>query len=124
MNIRFVIQVVVYVLLGVITRAEGPRYEPQRMACDHTCCANFERIQAATANQDDPETFSSRPPAQRQLKHRVRLRGISPYLVSVQAPAGEARSYDHSELAEPLPVGNAQRILPFYYIFLFRFTPF
>lgn len=111
-------------LLGVIARAEGPQFKKQAKAiCDHTR-TNLDRIMAATGYQDDNDTFASRTPVQRHARLKTRFRAVSLYAVAVGQGSNNARSFDRHELTVPLVGSNTAHLLPFYYIFLFRFTPF
>lgn len=106
-----------------MAKAEGPRWDKLRMASDHP--ADYTRVHLQVApGQNDPLRFDVQPPRSKQLKCRTRFRAVATYTVPSTPPAGEGRSFDHAHLAEPLRGSNKHRILPFYYIFLFRFTPF
>ncbi len=110
--------------MGYLAKAEGPRLEKQRMACDHPTCHNMSRTMAALAYQDENVSIAAQPPRHKQLKCRTRFRPAASFAVSNTASDNGSRSFDHSSLDEPLSSSNEHGILPFYYIFLFRFTPF
>ncbi|WP_276483618.1 hypothetical protein [Paraflavitalea pollutisoli] len=124
MKIKLVIQVVLCMLLGVVARAEGPQFKRQSKAIiDHTC-TKLDRIMAATGYQDDNDSFASRTPVHRHVRHKSRFRVVAPYTVTAGQSGSSSRCFDRHELTVPLPGSNAAHLLPFYYIFLFRFTPF
>lgn len=111
-------------LLGVIARAEGPQFKKQsRAICDHTR-TNLDRIMAATGYQDDNDTFTSRTPIHRHVRYKSRFRAVSPYTVAAGQSGHPSRAFDYHELAVPIVGNHSAHLLPFYYIFLFRFTPF
>jgi hypothetical protein len=106
-----------------MAKAEGPRWDKVRMASDHP--ADYTRVHLQVApGQDEPVSFATQPPKHKQLKVRTRFRAAASYTVSSTPATDSGRSFDHATLAEPLQGSNKHRILPFYYIFLFRFTPF
>lgn len=123
MKFKVIIQLVLCILLGTLAKAEGPRWEKQRKVSDHPCGYKTDRAQVALMQQDDPASFATQAPRHKQLKCRTRLRAVASFAISV-SPAPITRSYDYGTHAEPLPSSNEHCIPPFYYIFLFRFTPF
>lgn len=123
-KIKVVIQVVLCVLLGLMTRAEGPQFKKQTRATTDNTRTNLACLMAATGHQDDNDSFASRAPVHRHVRHKTRFRAVSPYTVALNQPGGASRNFDHLRLSVPLAGSNTGRILPFYYIFLFRFTPF
>ncbi|WP_315814891.1 hypothetical protein [Paraflavitalea speifideaquila] len=110
--------------MGYLARAEGPRWEKQRMGCDNPSYYNLSHTQAALGYQDENVSIATQPPRHKQLKCRTRFRAAASFTVSSTASGDGSRSFDHSSLDEPLRSSNEHGILPFYYIFLFRFTPF
>ncbi|WP_162915356.1 hypothetical protein [Paraflavitalea soli] len=123
-NIKYITLLVIYTLAGFLVKAEVPCWDRQSLPCDNPCCFQATRTQAAIGYQDDNISFAAQPPKHKQLKCRTRFRAVASFAVSSAFVNDGSRSYDHSGVDEPLNGSNTHCILPFYYIFLFRFTPF
>jgi hypothetical protein len=77
-------------------------------------------------SQLDPEDYcyvSSRPPERKTRKVRTRLRGITAFEIQPGNSPQQA-----AEMPQSVPlhmyVSNNALVCPFYYVFLFRLTPF
>jgi hypothetical protein len=68
-------------------------------------------------------TFKSKIPEKQARKIRPRFRGVS-FFTLQQINSSTQSSFTFYDQTVPLPTGNQAPALPFYYIFLFRLTPF
>lgn len=107
-----------------MTKAEDRLHDPQHPPYDNVAYYNIPVQVDGFSIHDEQASFSNRLPRHKQLKYRTRFRAVSFFNVSYTPPAEEPRSFVHHPWAVPLPDSNKERLLPFYYIFLFRFTPF
>lgn len=122
---KTIIQALVCILLGYMTTAEDRLPHAQYRPYDEVGYSQHASVLAEGMGlYHEDAGFSGRLPRHKQLKHRTRFRAASSFTVSYTPPAEEPRCFDHHRWAVPLPASNKERLLPFYYIFLFRFTPF
>lgn len=77
-------------------------------------------------SQIDPEDycyFTSQPPERKSRKVRTRLRGITAFEIQPGNSPQQAAEVSHS-MPVHMYVRNNALVCPFYYVFLFRLTPF
>lgn len=124
-KIKIIIQVLACILLGYMTKGADRLHDGQHRPYDNAgYYNNTSTLSDGLGFQDEQASFTSRLPRHKQLKYRTRFRAASSFTVSYTPPAEEPRSFVHHRWAVPLPANSKERLLPFYYIFLFRFTPF
>jgi hypothetical protein len=86
-------------------------------------CETNTKFKKAVINDANPTVYSCNLPRRKLPKIRVKFRSVS----SFKTPALHATGLDNA-VVEPestrLLNGRTANILPFYYVFLFRLTPF
>jgi hypothetical protein len=121
-NNKYLVQFIVYMLFGFIAMAEPGRQKQQHTG-DSTAYATGVNVKEIAIDQEGKVVTLCNLPKKKQSKIRVRFRAASYFRINPD------ESTTPVKVSSPLhvPIGQNNRtghIPPFYYIFLFRLTPF
>jgi hypothetical protein len=124
-NNKYLIQLIAYVLLGLVAVAHPhKRAQPHVHGKAHQLCDTAAKVQTHTAKHHVQAVFHCNLPSKRQAKIKSRFRAVSFYQI---CPNDITRL---EESLYPVTVNklgsriNTTHLPPFYYLFLFRLTPF
>ncbi|WP_207514595.1 hypothetical protein [Longitalea luteola] len=121
MNNKYIFQFIVYLLLGTIAMAGTGRHE--RSLKSDLANAISMPVQLQAVDHEDQAVFISHHPAKKQTKFRTRFRAASYLRISHVQTTTPVETYcPLSESA--LQNATTAHLPPFYYLFLFRLTPF
>ncbi|WP_205508889.1 hypothetical protein [Longitalea arenae] len=122
MNNKYLFQCIVYILLGTIAVA-GTGRQKQSQPCDPVANAISVSVEAQAIGQQDQADYISNHPAKKQSKIRTRFRAASYLRISPVETTAPVEVY--CPLKETtLSNRRTAHLPPFYYLFLFRLTPF
>jgi hypothetical protein len=120
-NSKYLLQLIVCILLGSLVKAEGkihPFAQIGGMAYDIS-----PKDRTLLSNHDSFSLYKNNISHQKIIKVRIRLHAAPSISVRPAVSGNSVALISSSEIRLKVP-RTARCILPFYYLFLFRLTPF